>query len=159
MSAEDWTCTADLYDEYGDAASVCDIQFHSYGGRRSFAGEIVTVRSHEDNVIMRGVLSEPGRDRVLVVDASGSLHVAMMGDEMALLAVRNCWAGVIIHGAIRDAAPLREIDLGVFALGSNPRKSGKQGIGRRDVPIAFGSVVFRPGERVYADDDGVLVLS
>lgn len=158
MSTDPWTCTADLCDEHGEAADVCDVQFRSYGAQSHFAGEIATVRSHEDNVVMRGLLSESGAGRVLVVDGGGSLHCALMGDEMALLAVRNGWVGVIINGAIRDATRLGEIGLGVLALGSNPRKSGKRGVGEKDLPIGFGGVVFHPGDRVYADTDGVVVL-
>jgi regulator of ribonuclease activity A len=149
--------TADLYDERGDELDSCDLQLRQYGGRPAFDGTISTVRCHQDNVLLKAALSEPGTGRVLVVDGAGSLHSALMGDMIAGLAVANGWAGVVIHGAVRDVAALRELDLGVKALGSNPRRSAKDGTGERDVPVAFGGVTFIPGARLFSDDDGILV--
>ncbi|PZG16858.1 ribonuclease E activity regulator RraA [Nonomuraea aridisoli] len=149
--------TADLYDERGDQFHSCDLQLRQYGGRRAFAGRVATVRCREDNALLRSVLAEPGEGRVLVVDGGGSLRTALMGDVIAGMAVANGWAGVVINGAVRDVALLRELDLGVKALGSNPRKSAKQGTGERDVPVTFGGALFHPGAELFGDDDGVLV--
>ncbi|MDX3102279.1 ribonuclease E activity regulator RraA [Nonomuraea angiospora] len=149
--------TADLYDERGDQLDSCDLQLRQYGGRRAFSGTVVTVRCHEDNVLLKSVLSEPGEGRVLVVDGGGSLRAALMGDVIAGMAVANGWAGVVINGAVRDVAALRELDLGVKALGSNPRRSAKAGGGERDVPVTFGGATFRPGAELFSDDDGILV--
>jgi regulator of ribonuclease activity A len=149
--------TADLYDERGDQLDSCDLQLRQYGGRRSFSGAVVTVRCHEDNVVLKSVLDEPGEGRVLVVDGGGSLHAALMGDMIAGTAVANGWSGVVINGAVRDVTALRELDLGVKALGSNPRKSGKEGTGERDVPVTFGGVTFHPGAELFSDDDGILL--
>lgn len=149
--------TADLYDERGDDLDSCDLQLRQYGGRRAFSGRIVTVRCHQDNALLKSVLSEPGEGRVLVVDGGGSVHTALMGDVIAGIAVANGWSGVVINGAVRDVAALRELDLGVKALGSNPRTSAKTGAGERDVPVSFGGVTFHPGAELFSDDDGILV--
>ncbi|MDF2710042.1 MAG: rraA [Nonomuraea muscovyensis] len=149
--------TADLYDERGDRLDSCDLQLRQYGGRSAFAGAVATVRCHEDNALLKSILSEPGEGRVLVVDGGGSLHAALIGDVIAGLALANGWAGVVVNGAVRDVAALRELDLGVKALGSNPRKGGKQGTGERDVPVSFGGATFRPGAELFSDDDGILV--
>lgn len=149
--------TADLYDERGEQLDSCDLQLSQYGGRRAFSGTVTTIRCHEDNVLLRSALEQPGEGRVLVVDGGGSLHTALMGDVIAGLAVANSWAGVIINGAVRDVAALRELDLGIKALGSNPRKSAKTGAGERDVPVTFGGATFRPGAELFSDDDGILV--
>jgi regulator of ribonuclease activity A len=116
------------------------------------------VRCHEDNALLKQVLGEPGRGRVLVVDGDGSLHAALMGDVVGALAVASGWEGVVIHGAVRDVAALATLDLGIKALGSNPRKSSKHGTAPRDVPVAFGGAVFAPGARLVSDEDGVVVL-
>jgi regulator of ribonuclease activity A len=149
--------TADLYDEHGEALQSCDLQFRQFGGRAAFSGAAVTVRCFQDNALLKSVLSEPGSGRVLVVDGGGSLHTALIGDLIAGLGVTNGWAGVIINGAVRDVAALRTLDIGVKALGSNPRKSGKTGSGERDVPVSFGGVTIRPGDLVTSDDDGIVV--
>lgn len=151
--------TADLYDEHEDALDSCDLQFRQFGGRTHFKGPAVTVRCHEDNALLRGILSEPGYSRVLVVDGTGSLHRALMGDVIAGIAVENGWAGILINGAVRDVSALRQLDIGIKALGSNPRKSTKTGAGHRNIPVSFGSITFVPGSEVYSDEDGVVVLA
>lgn len=150
--------TADLYDQYGDSLQSCDLQLRDLGGRPRFHGDVRTVRCHEDNALLRSVLSTPGSGAVLVVDGGGSLHTALVGDVIAGLAVANGWAGIVVHGAVRDSAALADLDLGVKALGTNPRKSAKTGAGEVDVPVVFGGVTFTPGDSLWADEDGVVVL-
>ncbi|MBU4337402.1 MAG: ribonuclease E activity regulator RraA [Actinobacteria bacterium] len=150
--------TADLVDRYGEELASCDTQLRQLGGRRTFAGRAVTIACHQDNGLVKSTLAEPGEGRVLVVDGGGSLHTALMGDLIAGSAVANGWAGVVINGAVRDSAALAGLDLGVKALGTNPRKSAKAGAGRRDVVVEFGGARFVPGALVVADDDGVVIL-
>jgi regulator of ribonuclease activity A len=150
--------TADLVDEHGEALQSCDLQLRQFGGRRRFHGPIRTVACFEDNALVRQVLSEPGDGAVLVVDGGGSLHTALVGDLIAGLAQANGWAGVVVHGAVRDTEALGGLDIGIKALGSNPRKSAKAATGQIDVPVRFGGVTFRLGEHLYSDEDGVVVL-
>jgi len=152
------TPTADLVDQHGESLASCDTQFRQFGARSSFEGEVVTVRCHEDNALLKSVLGEPGHGKVLVVDGDGSVHCALVGDVIAALAASNGWEGVVVHGAVRDVTLLAGIDLGVKALGSNPRKSQKNGTGEHNVPVTFGGVVFTPGAHLVSDDDGVVVL-
>jgi regulator of ribonuclease activity A len=150
--------TADLVDQHGDALASSDLQLRQYGGLRSFTGTVRTVRCFQDNALVKQVLATPGEGQVLVVDGDGSLHAALMGDLIAASAVAHGWAGVVVHGAVRDVAALRDLPLGVKALGSNPRKSAKNGAGEVDVPVSFGGVTYRPGQRLWSDDDGIVVL-
>jgi regulator of ribonuclease activity A len=154
----DGNATADICDESGTAAAVCASPLRHYGVLLRFSGRVATVRCFEDNALVRATLSEAGGGRVLVVDGGGSLRTALMGDNIANLAVVNGWSGVIINGAVRDVAQLREADLGILALGSNPRRSGKTGAGAAGEPVTFGGVTFGPGDTVYADEDGVVLL-
>ncbi|MFE6997373.1 ribonuclease E activity regulator RraA [Microbacterium sp. NPDC057659] len=151
------TSTADLYDEHGDALQSLPLQLRSFGGVTGFEGPIRTVRCFQDNALLKSILSTPGDGAVLVVDGAGSLSTALMGDMIAQLAIDNGWAGVVINGCVRDSAAIGRMPLGVKAIGTNPRKSGKAGTGEADVVVTFGDVVFRPGARLYADEDGVLV--
>jgi regulator of ribonuclease activity A len=151
--------TADLVDEIGPDVRSCDLQLLQFGGRLQFAGPITTVRCFEDNALLRSVLSEPGNGGVLVIDGDGSLHAALVGDLIAGLARDNGWSGLIINGAVRDAATLRTLDIGIKALGTNPRKSTKTGEGVRDVAVEFGGVMFVPGHIAYSDDDGIVVVA
>ena len=151
--------TADLVDDIGPDVRSCDVQFRQFGARTQFAGQITTVRCLEDNALLKSVLSTPGEAGVLVIDGAGSLHTALVGDLIAELAHSNGWTGLVIHGAVRDAAALRGIDLGIKALGTNPRKSGKTGAGERDVTVNFGGGTFEPGDIAYSDDDGIVVVA
>jgi len=148
--------TADLWDEHGEALQSCSVQLRHYGGRTAFSGVVSAVLCHRDNALVKAALAEPAEGRVLVVDGGGSLESALMGDLVAASAVAQGWAGVVIHGAVRDVAALRELPVGALALGSNPRKSAKSGVGERDVPVAFGGVEFVPGQRLWADEDGIV---
>jgi regulator of ribonuclease activity A len=149
--------TADLWDEReGDLAS-CDSQLTSYGGRASFTGLVRTVRCFEDNQLVKELLASPGDGSVLVIDGSGSLRSALVGDQLGETAVANGWSGVVVYGAVRDSVALAKLDLGVKALGTNPRRSAKQGEGSVDVSVTFGGATFTPGARLWADPDGVVV--
>ena len=149
--------TADLCDAYSDELQIAEPIFRSFGGRDTFHGEAAVVSVFEDNVLVKARLGEPGRGRVLVVDGGGSLRVALMGDNVATLAQQNGWAGLVIHGCIRDSVEVAEIDIGVLALATCPRKSAKEGRGDRDVEVAFAGVRIGPGDWIYADPDGLIV--
>jgi len=151
--------TADLYDVHGDRLQSCDTQFRQFGGRREFDGIVATVRCFQDNSLLKSILGTPGDGRVLVVDGEGSLHTALTGDVIGQLAVDHGWAGLILHGAVRDSVALRSLPIGIKALGTNPRKSAKTGEGVRDVAVEFGGVVFVPGEIAHSDDDGIVIVA
>lgn len=148
--------TCDLYDDDESLQSL-SLQLQNLGGHGRFSGRIRTIRCHRDNGLVKQLLNGPGDGAVLVVDGGGSLESALMGDMIAAAAVKNGWSGVVIHGVIRDRAALAGLGLGVKALGSNPRKSAKDGAGEVDVVVEFGGVSFRPGAMLHSDEDGILV--
>jgi regulator of ribonuclease activity A len=149
--------TADLFDAHGDRLRVCQVQFREFGGTRRFHGPVRTIRTFEDNALIKRTLSEPGQGAVLVIDGGASLRCALIGDVIAGLADRNGWAGLVVYGAVRDTAALGKLGLGIKSLGSNPRKSGKSGAGELDGAINFGGVDFRAGDWLYSDEDGIVV--
>ena len=149
--------TADLYDKYGDDLKVALPIFRDYGRKKIFHGPISTVKAFEDNSLVRTALEEPGNGRVLIIDGDESLRCAMVGDMLAKLGMENGWLGIIVFGCIRDADVISTIDIGVKALNTNPRKSLKQGLGKRNIPVSFAGITFNVGEYVYADTDGVIV--
>ena len=153
--------TPDLCDEFeaelGKSVRVVAPMFQRYGGRTNFSGEIVTLKIFEDNSLVREALGQPGQGKVLVVDGGGSLRCALVGDQLAILAHKNGWEGVVVYGCIRDSGPIGGMDIGVFALGTHPMKSIKKGAGDRDIPVTFGGVTFTTGQWLYADEDGVIV--
>jgi len=149
--------TADLIDAHGDSLQSCNLQFRQFGGQHTFSGPVRTLKTREDNALLKQLLSSPGNGAVLVVDGEGSLRTALVGDMLAETALKNGWAGLVLHGAVRDVVALAKLDLGIKALGSNPRKSAKSGVGTIDGPVSFGDVNFVKGCWLYSDDDGIVV--
>jgi regulator of ribonuclease activity A len=149
--------TTDLCDASAEV-HACELPFVGFGRRRTFAGSIRTARYRDGISVLRDMINQPGHGQVLVIDGAGLKWRALFGDVMARLAVRNGWAGVVVHGQIRDRAELETMDIGVKALGTAPRRADIGGPGEADVAVAFGGVTFVPGQRLVADEDGVVVL-
>lgn len=149
--------TTDLCDAHSEALRIMAPIFLDYGGVRAFGGPVSTTKVFEDNSLVRAALEEPGEGRVLVVDGGGSMRCALLGDNLAALGRDNGWAGVVVYGCIRDSADIAAIAIGVKALNTHPLKSVKKGIGERDVPVTFAGVTVRPGDFLYADEDGVVL--
>lgn len=131
--------------------------FLSMGGRQRFAGEVVTVKCFEDNTPVKQAVESPGEGRVLVVDGGGSLRRALVGGNLAAAAARNGWAGVVVNGCVRDAAELAACDVGIRALALIPMPTERRTEGQRDVPVQMQGVWVRPGDWLYADEDGIVV--
>lgn len=148
--------TADLIDIAPDTPS-CEVQFQHFGQRKRFCGRIRTIRCLKDNALVKSTLNSPANGEVLVIDGGGSLFSALVGDQIAAAGLKNGWAGVIVYGVIRDSQEIAQMDFGIKALGTNPKKSGKTGSGAVDVTVGFGNVLFVPGHYVYSDEDGILV--
>lgn len=149
--------TADLVDAHADILRGCHAQFRSYGGRARFHGPVRTIKCFEDNVLVKQTLSTPGNGAVLVVDGGASLRCCVLGDFIAELGQKHGWAGMIVWGAVRDSVALARLDFGLKALGTSPFRPRKTGAGQVDVPVQFGEASFRPGDWVYADEDGIVI--
>ena len=159
-SSGEWTC-ADICDWKGDSVRYATgFPFKHFTKLHKFCGQIVTVKCFEDNSRVKELLATPGEGRVLVVDGQGSLARALLGDLIADSAIKNDWAGLVINGAIRDSSAIGLLEnLGVAALGTNPRKSDRKGAGTVDEVVSFVGLTFVPGEYVYVDTDGIIVSS
>ena len=151
-------CDAHKADTSG-AFRVLPPVFASFGGTAAFAGPVSTVKCFEDNSLVKSALDEPGQGRVLVVDGGGSLRRALVGGNLAAAAARNGWAGIVVDGCVRDAAELAATPVGIRALELMPLPTDKRGEGLRDVPVQLQGVWLRPGDRLYADADGIVVTT
>ncbi|MCG8611649.1 MAG: ribonuclease E activity regulator RraA [Pseudomonadales bacterium] len=149
--------TPDLCDDFPENIRVVEPMFQNFGGRKAFGGEIVTVKCFEDNSVVKEQVGLPGKGKVMVVDGGGSKRAALLGDMLAEKAAENGWEGIIIFGCIRDVDVIMQTELGVQALATHPMKTEKRGIGDLNVPVKFGGVEFKPGDYVYADNNGVIV--
>ena len=147
--------TPDIIDQYPYLKTL--IEFKHLGGRRSFHGEIQTIECYEDNSFVKKELGESSDSGVLIVDGKASKNCALLGDLLAQMAKDNGWSGIIINGLVRDIEILKDIDIGVMALGSCPRKSEKNNIGERNLEIQVDGISIKPGNWCYADENGILI--
>ncbi len=153
--------TCDLCDAHKNDSSgvfrVLPPVFRDFGAVRKFAGPVSTVKCHEDNTLVKAAVDSPGEGRVLVVDGGASLRRALVGGNLGAAAARNGWAGVVVDGCVRDVAELAECQTGIRALASMPLPTEKRNEGQRDVAVQIQGVWVRPGDWLYADEDGIVV--
>ena len=151
--------TADLCDDFAEKEQIqiAEPIFRIYGGKSSFSGQITTLKIFEDNTLVRSALEKRVNNRVLVVDGGGSHRCALLGDNLAQLAVDNGWSGVVVYGCIRDSADIDAMPIGVRALHTHPLKSKKRGIGDQDILVTFAGVNFKTDHYIYVDRDGIIV--
>jgi RraA family protein len=123
-------------------------------------GSALTVRVRAgDNLMIHKALQLGGPGRVLVVDGGGALDRALFGDIMKNVARMRGFAGVVIDGAIRDAAAYRDDDFPCYARGVCHRGPYKDGPGEINVPVCIGGMVVHPGDIIAGDDDGVVFIA
>ncbi|USD36146.1 MULTISPECIES: putative 4-hydroxy-4-methyl-2-oxoglutarate aldolase [Ferrimonas] len=149
----------DLCDQFSEELTILPPRFRQFGGKSLFWGPVHCIRCPEDNTLVRHCLSQPGEGRVLVVDGGGQERRALLGDNLAKLALDNGWAGVVVYGYIRDVATIGTMDLGVQALGAMPLKTDKRGLGEQGVVIEIEGRRIEPGQYLYADDNGIVVCN
>jgi len=150
--------TSDISDKLHPDVQYLEPVYKSYGAKTSFSGRIITIKCYEDNSLVEKALKTNGKDSVLVIDAGGSMNCAMLGDKRAADAIKNEWEGILVHGLIRDSATINKMEISIRALGVCPLKSIKKGAGDSNLTVNFSGVTFTPGEYLYADEDGVIVI-
>ena len=149
--------TADISDKYSESVSVLEPLFKDFGGIKSFFGKVVTLKTLDDNTKVRETLESNGEGKVLVVDGQASLNCALLGGNLASLASKNGWSGIIINGCVRDQLEIIEEKVGVKAITSHPKKSNKDNGGEFGVDLHFANVDICDGNYIYADEDGIII--
>jgi regulator of ribonuclease activity A len=147
----------DLFDRYPEQLTLVKLPFIDYGKQIIFSGEIVTVACFEDNSKVKELLANDGKGKVLVVDGKASMNRALLGDLIAESAIENNWQAIVINGCIRDAATIATLNIAVKALGCNPIKTEKLGVGEINVILHFAEIDFIPGHYIYGDRNGLAV--
>ena len=147
--------TPDLSDKYPDKDFLLD--FQCFSKIKSMHGQISTVFCPDDNSFVREMLSENGHQKIMFIDGAKSKNVALLGDNLAKLAIENNWSGIIVNGRIRDAEIISQLDVAIFALGTCPRKSSKKNQGKKNIELSIDGLTIKPGDWVYADINGILI--
>jgi len=149
--------TADVCDA-NPGAKVLQCWFTNYGGKAKCAGSIETIATRDDNSLVKTVLAEQGAGRILLIDNKASTNCAMVGGNLAAIAAKNDWVGIVVNGAVRDIDELKEVPIAIYALATCPRRSLNRGIGERSRAVRMGGERINPEDFLVADADGVVVL-
>lgn len=151
--------TADFCDTHPDKVSVLGPGYTNYGGAPMCQGTVVTIELNLNNSDLITLLrDEDGAGKVVVVD-SAQAYYAIVGEKLMQFAEKNNYAGIIVNGYIRDTVQIKDIPVALYALGTCSKKSIPVTQGKRDIPLSFGGVEFRPGDYIYTDTDGVIVTA
>jgi regulator of ribonuclease activity A len=147
--------TADLCDAHSDKVQVAEAIFNSFGGAIKCQGKIVTIKLDEDNSDLVKLLQENGDGNIAVVDAQGS-YCAIVGDTLMGYAHKNGWSAIIVNGYVRDTENTKDIPVGLWALGTCPKKSLKKATSLKNSTLSFAGINFVNGEYIYLDQDGII---
>lgn len=150
--------TAALSDALGKCGSL-DHDMQCRSANPKMAGPAYTVRVHTADILMIGkALSECPRHHVLVIAGQGERDTAIWGELTTLAALRKGLAGVVIDGAVRDIAKIRQSALPVFARAVIPGGGGAEYLGEIGAAVQCAGQVVRPGDWLVGDEDGVVVI-
>ncbi|MDH2327046.1 RraA family protein [Cereibacter sp. SYSU M97828] len=139
-------------------ASMLDARLRRIS-RVDMLGTAFTVKSRAgDNLMLHKALDMAQPGDVILFDGHGDLTSAITGELMMQTAVERKLGGVVIDGAIRDLATLRDLPLPIYAAGVTPAGPYKDGPGEINVPITVGGAVVHPGDIIVGDEDGVVVI-
>lgn len=149
--------TADLCDQYADELILLNIDLRHFGTKENFAGQIVTLKLYEDNSYVRKLLAEDGTSKVLVIDGGGSTRCALVGDNLAKLAIENNWEAIVVYGCIRDSKVINTMPIAIKAIGTCPVKSIKRNVGSVGEKLTIQGAIINNNGYIYGDSDGVLI--
>jgi regulator of RNase E activity RraA len=125
----------------------------------NFFGQARTVQTMVgDNSAVHAAIALLRPGEVLAIDAGGHVDTAIWGEVMTIAAQSRGVAAVVLDGAVRDAAKMREMNFKIFARGVVPRGPHKGYGGTIDGPVSVGCVTIQPGDLLIGDDDGVAVV-
>ena len=157
-------CDAHKNDSTGEFRVLPPV-FRDFGQVKKFSGPVETVKCFEDNTLVKAAVDSPGTvdtppgggGKGLGAGGGGSFRRALLGDVLGAAAGRNGWAGVVIDGCVRDTAELAGHAVGLRALAAMPLPTEKRNEGQAQVAVQVQGVWVRPGDWLYADEDGIVV--
>lgn len=142
-----------------DRFGAMDYQIKPVDPGMKCVGTAITVKARPcDNLIVYKALeiSQPGD--VIVIGIYNYTASSTWGDLTSLIGKEKGLAGMVTDGLVRDIFGIKEIGLPVFSRGSIPTSPFKDGPGEVNVPITCGGIFVRPGDIIFGDVDGVVVI-
>ena len=149
---------ADICDDNKDKKfQVLSSKFKNYGKMKSFSGRIETLKINRSNFKLLDILkNENGEGKVIVVDNSQEFF-GVVGDRLLAFAAQNNWKAIIVNGYVRDIKETKNINVGLYELGTCPVRNFEKTSSFRGVNLKFEGVEFSRWDYLYADEDGIIV--
>ena len=123
------------------------------------AGPALTVDTRPaDNLMIHYALLKAKPGDVLVVDAKAFIEAGVWGDVLTQQALHIGLAGLVVNGAVRDAATIIDMGFPVFCRGLSIKGTGKNQPGKVNVPVHMGDALVHPGDILVGDQDGLVVV-
>lgn len=150
--------TADLCDENQDKKiQVLPASFKNYGGLKQFHGQVETVKLDKSNFRLLEMLrDENGEGKIVVVDNAQEFF-GVVGDKLMAFALKNNWKAIILNGYVRDTKETQNINVGLYAIGTCPLRNFEKTDSSRGETLSFEGITIKPGDWVYADEDGIII--
>ncbi|AXH14752.1 S-adenosylmethionine--2-demethylmenaquinone methyltransferase [Malaciobacter mytili] len=154
--------TADICDDFkdsGESIQVLSPKFKSYGGLKKFQGEVITVKLDKSNWLLLSMLKNEKSDgKIVVVDVDQAFY-GIVGDKLMAFAKNNNYKAIIINGYVRDTDITKNIEVGLFAIGTCPQRNFDKTEAFRDIELNFEGIKVKSGDYIYADSDGVIITN
>lgn len=149
---------ADLCDEnQGKRIEVLPAKFKNYGGLKRFYGQVITLKIDKSNFHLIDLLkNEKGDGKIIVIDNAQEFF-GVVGDKLMGYAKENNWRAMIINGYVRDTNETKNIDVGLYAIGTCPLRNFENTQSKRGIILNFEGVTIANGDYIYADEDGVII--
>lgn len=149
---------ATAHEAFGRHGAVDSAIKPIYPGLRILGSALTLVTQPGDNLTIHAALKLAQPGDVLVIDAGDYPEQGSFGDVMATSALALGVAGLVTNGGVRDAASIRDLGFPIFSRSISIKGTVKETLGPINQPISFGGVTVNPGDLVFGDDDGLVVI-
>ena len=127
-------------------------------GSRAAGRARTALCANGDNLMVHAAVAHAEPGDVLVLTMPDPVPVALVGDLLATQALDQGVAAILVDGAVRDVAELRELGLPIWARFVRAQGAAKDTVGELDTPVVVGGARIEPGDVVVLDDDGAVVV-
>lgn len=153
--------TGNIADNNNGAANqgVMETSIKPVGSGMKMIGRAFTAQCVPgDNLALHQAIYAANPGDVLILDLHGYSNAGHFGDIMATACKLHGLAGVVIDGSCRDSEDIKELGFPVFARAFNPSGTVKESLAKLGVPVRCGGIEVRPGDIIFGDCDGVVVI-
>jgi len=123
-------------------------------------GRALTVQSEPgDNLMLHKAITLAKEGDVLVVATGGYKEAGIWGEVMTVAAIAKGIAGLVTDASVRDTVAIKKHGFPVFSMGISIKGTTKLTPGKINNPIVIGGQLVNPGDLIFGDNDGLVLVS